>query len=81
MLTAARLNTNVPVQSRLSSASVQSLAIALRTGRRMKYEAIRMKTKMNDRMVALSSFGSMRVAARTIRLITPLSSSVMEACL
>src|SRR5690606_17740501 len=58
-----RLKTKVAVHSWLSSASDQSLAMALRTGRRMKYAAIRMKTNANDRRVAFSSCRSILVAA------------------
>ena len=42
---------------------VQSLAMASRTGRRMKYAVMSTNTNRNDRIVACSSFGSILVAA------------------
>jgi hypothetical protein len=66
----------VEVQSQLSSASLQSLDNASRTGRKIKYAAINVNTNRNDKIVALSSLASILVAALMIRAIGPLLSFV-----
>ena len=71
MVTAIKLDRKVEVHSQLTSARDQSLAIASRTGRRMKYAAIKVNTNRNDSTVACSSLGSILVVALIIRLIGP----------
>ncbi len=70
-VTAMTLNMNVWVHSQLTSARLQSLAIASRTGRNMKYATIRVKMNRKDSTVARISLGSTLVSAVTMRPIGP----------
>ena len=69
MLTAMALKRNVDVQSQLSCTLFQSDDNVSRAGRKVKYAAIKIKTKANDVSVALSSCGSTLIAALIIRVI------------